>query len=115
MTPVFSRATGKRITENASNQSIGRPNRFKMSKARVLKRRLRGKAKPKGKTILLPKIRPWKKLVMYAVSKIDMEKTPNGAPETKSRLRPPIKAQVNPSSQPRKIVQPITKIKTKSG
>jgi hypothetical protein len=42
-------------------------------------------------------------------------KRPKGDPEVKSKLSPAIKAQITPSLKPRKIVQPITKTKTKSG
>lgn len=113
--PVLKIATGKKTLLKASSQITGRPSKYKMNKASPLNRMLRGKVKPRGKTILLPNMRPCEKLATIATITKANVKIPNGAADIKSRLKPPIAAQPNPSSRSLKIVQAITNTKTKSG
>ena len=58
MTAVLNTATGSKTCEKASTQIIGRPRRVSRSKAKPLNKRLKGKVRLRGRTILLPKTRP---------------------------------------------------------
>jgi len=112
---VLKMATGRSTLKKASLQTIGRPRKVKKSRARPLKSKLKGKVKLSGNTMLLPKTRPWERLAAKATSNVVSVNTPKGAPEAKSRHSPPIKAQTSPSLRPRKMIQPMIRIKTKSG